>query len=262
MRSQMTSRERMLAALRRQDVDHVPCCCSFSASLLGPQYTWRGRADSLERIVRDLGLDGLVAVDLPASWHPDVTTRVWTERRAGERWPILHKEIRTPRGPLTAAIWITPDLEHKDDIPLHSDWNVSRYLKPWLETMEDVERYRYVQLPPSDQAIAHARERYVARKKLADEYGVMTYAPCGLGLTAALQLFGARQAVLTSMDAPEVVDRYLEIEHTATLARASVLADWGVDVICRNGFYETTDYWSPSTQTLGAIRCHHDFISR
>jgi hypothetical protein len=66
-----------------------------------------------------------------------------------------------------------------------------------------------------------------------------------MGLTAALQLFGPRQAVLTSMDAPEVIARFLEIEHTATMGRAEVLADLGVDVICRNGFYETTDFWSP-----------------
>jgi hypothetical protein len=101
-------------------------------------------------------------------------------------------------------------------------------------------------LPPSAQAIAEARERFVARKRLADEYAVITYAGCGLGLTAALQLFGPRQAVLTSMDAPEIIDRYLEIEHEATMARAGVLAELGVDVICRNGFYETTDYWNPN----------------
>jgi len=29
------------------------------------------------------------------------------------------------------------------------------------------------------------------------------------------------------------------------MRRAEVLADLGVDVICRNGFYETTDFWSP-----------------
>jgi uroporphyrinogen-III decarboxylase len=136
-------------------------------------------------------------------------------------------------------------LEHKDDIPLNSDWNVSRYVKPWLETMEDVERYRYVHMPPSDEAIAESRRRFVAQKRLADEYGVITYAGCGMGLTAALQLFGAQQAVTISMDSPEIIQRFLEIEHAATMKRAEVLADLGVDVICRNGFYETTDFWSP-----------------
>ena len=165
--------------------------------------------------------------------------------RPGERWPILHKEIMTPGGPLTAAIKVTDDLEHKEDIPLTSDWNVSRYVKPWLETMEDVERYRYVHLPPTDEAIARARERFAAQKRLADEYGVITYATCGLGLTAGLQLFGGERAVLLSMDHPEVINSFLEIEHQTTMRRAEVLADLGVDVIRRNGFYETTDHWSP-----------------
>lgn len=246
MISRMSSRERMLAALRRQPVDYAPCCCGYSASLAGPQYTWKGRADSIDRIVNGLGLDYYVLAGIDASWHPDIRTRVWKEERAGEPWPILHKEIHTPKGTLTAAIQITDDLEHPDDIPLNSDWNVSRFVKPWLQTMADVECYRYVQLPPSDSEIARARERYDAHKRLADEFQVITYAPCGMGLTSAIQLFGAAQAVTISMDAPEVIERFLQIEHEATMKRAEILADWGVDVICRNGFYETMDFWSPN----------------
>ena len=48
------------------------------------------------------------------------------------------------------------------------------------------------------------------------------------------------------MEQPEVLRRFLEIEHEATMRRAEVLADFGVDAICRNGFYETTDFWSPT----------------
>ena len=241
----MSSRERMLAALRRQPVDYVPCCCFFTPSLAGPQHTWHGRADSLERIVNGLGLDSYVTVDLEPSWHPEVTTRTWTEKPAGSPWPILHKELSTPAGPLTAAILVTDDLEHKSDIPLNSDWNVSRYCKPWLETMADVERYRYLQLPPTGVAIAAARERFAAQKSIADSYGVVTLANCGMGLTSAVQLFGPAQAVMLSMDQPVVMQRFLEIEHQATMGCAAVLADLGVDVIRRNGFYETTDFWSP-----------------
>jgi uroporphyrinogen-III decarboxylase len=241
----MNSRERILAALRRQDVDYVPCCCFFTPSLVGPEYTWKGRADTLDKIVNGLGLDGYVHTGIEASWHPEVTARVWREERSGERWPILHKEIRTPKGPLTAAIYITDDLEHKEDIPLISDWNVSRYVKPWLQTMEDVERFRYVYLPPLDRDIAVARERFAAEKRLAEEYGVITRAHCGLGLTAAIMMFGAQQAVMVSMDHPEIIQRFLEIEHQATMKRAELLASLGVDVIVRNGFYETTDFWSP-----------------
>lgn len=245
MAEQMTSRERMLGALRRQDVDRVPCCPFFSPSLMGPAYTWEGRADSLERIVNGLGLDARVGAGVEASWHPDVRTRTWTDRPSGQPWHVLHKEIATPEGALTAAVKVTEDWPHGEDIPLNSDWNVSRFVKPWLETMADVACYRYVQLPPSDEAIARARERFAEQKKVADEYGVITYAGCGMGLTAGLQLFGAEQGVTLSMDRPEVIQRFLEIEHEATMARAGVLAELGVDVICRNGFYETMDFWSP-----------------
>lgn len=186
MIGKMTSRERVLAALRRQDVDYVPCSCFFTPSLVGPQYTWEGRADTLDRIVHGLGLDGYVHTGIEPSWHPDVTSRIWREQCPGVRWPILHKEIQTPAGPLTAAIYITDDLEHKDDIPLISDWNVSRYVKPWLQSKEDVERFRYVYLPPSNEDIAEARERFAADRKLANEHGVITRAHCGLGLTAAI----------------------------------------------------------------------------
>ncbi|NLS78517.1 MAG: hypothetical protein GXY76_14790 [Chloroflexi bacterium] len=245
MTTAMTSRERMLAALRRQDVDHVPCCPSFSESLLGPAYTWRGRADTLDRIVRGLGLDSYVPVSLEPSWHPAVTTRVWKETSPQEPWPILRKEISTPEGPLTAAVRVTDDWPHGDDIPLNSDWCVSRYVKPWLETLEDVERFRYVQLGPNDQAISQGRERFIERKRLANEFGVITFASCGMGLTSAVQVFGAAQAVTVSMDNPEIMERFLAVEHEATMKRAEVLADWGVDVVCRNGFYETMDFWSP-----------------
>ena len=234
----------MLAALRRQDVDHVPCCCAFSASLAGPEHTWTGRADGLARITGDLGLDSFVAVDVPAMWHPEATTRTWTE--AADPWPILHKRIETPAGPLTAAVRVTEDWPHGDDIPLNSDWNVSRFVEPWLATEADVERYRYVQLPPDGATIEQARQRFADRKRTADDYRVITYASCGMGLTAGIQLFGAEQAVMLSMDEPAILERFLAIEHEATVRRAAILAELGVDVICRNGFYETMDFWSPT----------------
>lgn len=245
MAAEMTSRERMLAALCREEVDYVPCCCFFSESLVGPEYSWEGRADSLERIVNGLGLDGYVGVGVEASWHPEVTTRTWIEECSDEPWPVLHKRIDTPAGPLTAAVRVTEDWPHGKDIPLNSDWNVSRFVKPWLETLEDVECYRYVQLPPDDETVAGGRERFAAQKRFAEEYGVITYAGCGMGLTAGIQLFGAEQGVALSMDQPEVIERFLEIEHEATMKRAELLAELGVDVICRNGFYETTDFWNP-----------------
>ena len=265
----MTSRERLLAALRRQDVDYVPCCPAFfrhqpqtegipdgvddhhfpssssvPAVAAPSAQSWQGRADSLDAIVLGLGLDYHADIIMAPSWHPDTTVRLWREPHPSTGEPVLWKEIGTPGGPLRAGIRITEDLEHKGDIPLCSDFNVSRYVKPWLETMEDVERFRYVQLPATAGDVAQVRDQYAAQKRVADRYGIATMAWCGAGLSAAVQMFGATQAVLLSMDQPEVIQRFLEIEHQATLSRVEILADLGVDIIMRNGYYETTDFWS------------------
>ena len=244
-KAQMTSRERMLAALRQQDVDYVPCCPSFSASLLGPGYSWAGRAESLPQVVSDLGLDAVVNVSMEPSWHPDVTATTWRESAPGERWPILHKRIDTPAGPLTAAIRVTDDLEHPDDLPLHSDWNVSRYVKSWIQTEDDLARYQYVRMPPTDRDIAAAHGEFMERKRLANSLGLATHASIGAGLTHGLQLFGPERAIIYSMDRPELIERFLEIDHAATMRCSEVAAGWGVDIIRRNGFYETCDHWSP-----------------
>jgi hypothetical protein len=118
-------------------------------------------------------------------------------------------------------------------------------VKPWFRTIADIECYQYVQMPPSEEVIRQVRTQYPEQKKLADQYGVITRAGCGMGLTAALQLFGPEQAVVLSIEQPELLVRFLEIEHKATMRRAEILAELKVDLIVRNGFYETMDFWSP-----------------
>lgn len=252
MKPVMSSKERMLAAIRRQEVDYVPLCTSFSESQSADRKlrTWqREEANgehSLRYQVEELGIDPVVYQHIAPGQHPDVTSRVWEEPISGAPHPILHKEIMTPAGPLTAAIRPTDDWPHGRDIPLQSDFNVSRFIKPWLKTLEDVERWAYVHTPPADREIAVAREEAERVSKYAQRWELATATPIGYGLTAAHQLFGV-DAIYVSLDNPEVIDRFLEIEHQTTMRRLEIAFDplFGVDIVVRNGFYETTDFWSP-----------------
>jgi len=241
----MTPKKRLLAAIRLEETDYIPCAPAFWSSPTVEGYRWESLEERLDVHINRLGVDTFIDHGIGAQRHPDVTQRAWVEEKAGEPYPLIHKEIETPAGRLTCTVRKTDDYPHGDDIPLVSDFVVSRIVKPWIETVEDVERYAYLSMPPPDDAVEAHRESLTARRKLADKYDVPIRAACGMGLTASLSLCGAENAALLSIDKPEVIDALAEVEHKATMQRIKIAVELGIDMISRNGFYETTDYWSP-----------------
>ena len=141
MKPKMSSQERIIAAIRCEEVDYVPLSTFFSESqsverkLREWQHGEACGEHSLGYQVEELGIDPVVCLYISPGQHPEVTSRVWEEKVPGEPYPILHKEIMTPAGPLTAAVRRTPDWPHGKDIPLQSDFCVSRFVKPWLQTL-------------------------------------------------------------------------------------------------------------------------------
>jgi len=95
----MTSRERLLAALRREPVDYVPCCVTFNP--LRPvqprghkwQFPWAPEASEEEKLryqVCELGLAQVVAVSVNfCRATPGVESKVWVEEE------VLHKTYTT-----------------------------------------------------------------------------------------------------------------------------------------------------------------------
>lgn len=243
----MNSRERVIAAMRREDVDYVPLSTFFSESQVEPgKYRDWQRQDpygeqALRFQVMELGIDPVIPLDVPVGQHPEVSFRVW--ETPGKPHPILHKRVETPAGPLTAAVRRTPDWPHGMDVPLLSDFNVSRFVKPWLENMDDVERWAYLHMPPGKREVEVFKERMAKARVLAQRLGLATMVTIGMGLTAAFLLFGVR-SIRLSVKHPEVIESFLEVEHETTMRQLKVALE-NVDIVRRNGFYETTDFWSP-----------------
>lgn len=240
----MTSKERILVALRKEETDHVPCVPHFWSSPVVDGFRWSSEAERLEVLIERLGADALLQFNVGTRQHSDVSTKVWEDHPAGEKWPLLHKEVTTPKGKLKAIVRKTEDWPHGSDIPYFSDFNVSRYVKPWLESFEDVEKFACVYLPPSDGQIRDAQERWAGLRTLKERFQVPVMATYTLGLTGALHLFGAETGVMLSVDQPEAFERYVEIVHHADAKCLEVLLDLGVDIVRRNGWYESTDFWS------------------
>jgi hypothetical protein len=244
----MNGRERILAALRRQEVDYVPC-----APFLNPQ-DWPQRVgrrwqfpfgpstpETLEYMVRVMGVDHIVGTGF--GYHPDpaVSARVWLD---GE---VLHKRYDTPSGELHAAIRATPSWPHGFDIPFFTDYNPGHFVEPWVKTVRDVACLAHVVRPPSTRAeLDELRFGYAECRRLAAEYGMPVMVSAGMGLTAGLQVFGPLELCEKSLSDPGLVEAFLDVEERLGLAHTEIALDLGADIIRRNGFYETTDFYSPA----------------
>lgn len=245
--SVMTGRERVLAAMRRQPVDYVPC-----SPVVNPlhevqrrgrpwNFPWDAPGDGVEYLATVLKTDPVVGAGWMEGVYPEdgVKVRVWQER------DLLHKAYDTPSGQLHCAIMLNDLWPFGKDIPFFHDF-VAHYREPWLKTQRDVECLKHIFLPPrTREQIEEMRGRFERRKALADRLGLATMATIGSGLTSALWMFGAEKLCLLTVDDPDLVDAYLEVEHRWNLRMMELAVDFGVDIVRRNGFYESGDYYSP-----------------
>jgi uroporphyrinogen-III decarboxylase len=59
-------------------------------------------------------------------------------------------------------------------------------------------------------------------------------------------LSGVARSVTASFDDPGVMERYVAIIAKWNRARLALLLEAGADIIVRRGWYESTDFWSPT----------------
>jgi hypothetical protein len=244
----MSSRERVLAAVRRQPVDYVPCSQHVNPLTEVQRrgrpwnFPWPPPGEGEEYMATVMGTDPVVGLWWMdgVSPAPDVTSRVW---RDGE---ILHKVLVTPAGELHASVLANEQWPYGDDIPLFHDF-CGHYREFWIKGEQDVACLAHVLQPPRRrEELDRLRGAFERGKALANRLDLATIATVGSGLSSALWLFGAERLCLLTVDDPGLVDAYLEIEHQWNLAILDLVLDWGVDIVQRNGFYESAEFYGPA----------------
>lgn len=248
--STMTSRDRMLAALRRQPVDYVPCSPWFNPlsdqQRVGRRYQFPwgpSEREKCEYCVRELGLDMVVVSGAGGTEPaPGVSSRVWFE--AGE----IHKLYDTPAGQLHSTVRYDDRWPHGLDIPFFTDFNPGHAGKFWIESEQDLECFSYLHRPVQSAATLQRLRFYHddARRRIAEPLGLAIWTSCGTGLTGALQVFGPTNLCLLMLEHPEWIEHYLDLDHMVNLRNIELALDLGIDIIGRNGFYETSDFYSPA----------------
>ncbi len=247
--SAMNGRERVLAAMRRQPVDYVPCC-----PLVNPltevqrrgqpwNFPWEPPGDGVEYMATKLGTDPVVSLWWMDGISPDpeVKSRVWRE---GD---LLHKTFVTPAGQLHASIVLNDTWPFGEDIPFFHDFP-GHYREVWLKTEQDVDCLRHIlRAPRKRDEIEALRAGFNQGRALADRLRLPTMATVGSGLSGALYMFGAERLCLLTVDDPGLVESYIETEHRWNLDVLDLVLDFGADIIRRNGFYESADFYGPAT---------------
>ena len=201
--------------------------------------------------VEQLGIEPVVALPI-GDWqpnffmslyyrpHPDVGAKVWAE--AGE----VHKVWTTPAGELHAAVQYDDQWPHGLDVPFFSDFNIAHFTRPWLQSSADLECLRWILRPlDAHEELERVRFECAQVKALADRLGLAAIAHLGLGLTGAMLLCGSEQLCLLMLEQPDLVKGYLELEHRMNLRHMEIACQAGADLVRRNGFYETCDFFSP-----------------
>lgn len=242
----MSSRERMLAVLKGEKPDYIPCSIYFNSSLRIKEYNL---ADSEERIkcYLEMGTDPVIDVSLPdVRTLDEVVTNTWTEEINGEKYPILFKEYITPEGTLRQGIYRTDDWPFGDDIPFPgNDHCASNNYEPLIKSPDDVAAFKYLWGKPTGATVELFKEKNKKFFDLSEKYQVLTRATVGQGLAVLMFLMGAENFVLFAADYPEAFKELAEFEHSMTILRMRTAKLYGVDLFKKFGGYEQTNFFSP-----------------
>jgi len=276
----MTSRERMMAAIRKEVPDHLPMYCWCFGFPAPPHLRWQrdGRdvpfwytmrlehlhtlphpwtlQDDFDRVLRwfSLGLDDVLEVSPPWGMHPEVTFRDWQESPSGaEPYWLLCREYQTPAGPLRHIVRRTDEavdpgwVVQPDKVVLIEDFNIPRGVKHAVAGPEDLPKVKYLLQDPSAEQLAAYRERMKQVRRFADEHGVLVQGWSAFGMDLATWLCGVEPAVMAAMTDAEYFQELMAIIDAFDQRRTEIMLEvGGVDLVCERGWYSSTDFWSPA----------------
>lgn len=244
----MTSRERMVRALRREPADHVPCCfMSFTALRRRVKEDMYALVDAEQA----MGMDSLLFLPaapralrpehpdlrgLPVRFGPQVESRCW--REGG----VLRREFRTPGGLLTTAVRLSEDWPHGAYIPFVDDYQVSRALKHLITGPQDLPALTHLLRPPSAEDTTAFQAEAARARSFSSQRGVLLAGGWGVGGDMLNWLCGMEPLMMLTHDQPGFVADLFELVHGWNRRRMEVVLSAGIDLYIRRAWYEGCDF--------------------
>jgi len=254
----MTSRERMLTALRSGEPDHAPCAFMIFGALLGRCGTYE---EFIERQLQ-MGLDAFVELPprppvvandwynlhgIQVRYDQRVTVSEWVERIAGEADPVLVKEYGTPAGTLRTEVRRTNDWRWGDHVPFLDDYLEPRSRKFLVTGPRDLDALRYLLVPPTEADRDAFRRECAPALALARSRELLVAGGWGVGADLLGWVFGLENTMFASYDDPQFLSELLDLVGTWNRARMSLVLEAGIDLYIKRAWYENLDFWTPSS---------------
>lgn len=256
--SQMTSRQRMLASISSQEVDHTPCSFMLYKGLLSKSIDY---LDFLRRQL-ELGLDAYVQLPpraphvvsdtynlhgLAVHYHPSVTIREWKENLPEEKWPTLIKEYVTPAGTLRAEVHQDDEWPYGDHVPFLDDYVETRSRKYIVTAKQDLQALSYLLVTPTAAEISAYQAEAKPVLDFAKKHELLIAGGWGVGADLIGWVYGLEKMIYSVYDVPDLMEMLLEQIVTWNHCRMRVVLESGIDLYIKRAWYENTDFWSPGS---------------
>jgi uroporphyrinogen-III decarboxylase len=251
----LDSRQRLLRAIARQDVDYVPC--SFmSFSILRKKHKEDLFAVATSEL--EMGLDPMLFIPtlsrgqrpnhpdlrgLPVRFHPEVKIKTWKDGASSTG--RIFKEYETPAGKLSTSVRLSEDWPHGEVIPFIDDYQIPRADKPLVTSLKDLEALQYLLMPPQVEDIQAFDAEAVVARSFAEKNGVLLAGGWGVGMDMANWLCGMENLMISMMERPEFVSQLLEMIHQWNMLRMEIALQAGIDLYIRRAWYEGCDFITP-----------------
>lgn len=262
----MSSKERILAAIRCADVDHIPLGQLFHSTIMETprELAWKdqfGRA----KVMQDLGLDPVIDIWMPAPEPPpEIPVRTWMEDDPDGPDKLLCASYETPAGTLTAKVRRTPldwyhythyrfmprwdgnahrDIDEYERIDMMDDFFTRRYKEPLVKGADDLDAFEYLLKAPTggsrDLWIQHA----LKARELANELGLATQARRVSVGDWFMWVCWIEDFCVEMIHNPDYVNRFYDIIQNYNKQIVDMVLEVEPDIIQYRGWYDTPDYW-------------------